>query len=180
MKSRILILIAILGISINSCKKGEEDPFISLRTRDARITAEWKLVSIDENYEHNFTTLGSPVTVIVTTVFDGTEMTVSTTINDETTTETYSFSQNLEIFNDGSYTLKTVENGNTTIKTNLWWWKNTDDNKEGIILEGVGEFDIERLAGDELFLYTEETTTVTTDGVENKVTSYKNLKFDKL
>jgi hypothetical protein len=107
-------------------------------------------------------------------------MTVSTTINDETTTETYSFSQNLEIFNDGSYTLKTVENGNTTIKTNLWWWKNTDDNKEGIILEGVGEFDIERLAGDELFLYTEETTTVTTDGVENKVTSYKNLKFDKL
>ena len=34
-----------------SCKKGDNDPAISLRSRDARLIANWKLVKIDGSWD---------------------------------------------------------------------------------------------------------------------------------
>lgn len=41
---KILATLFIVSLMLNSCKKGEEDPWISIHSRDARITGTWKLV----------------------------------------------------------------------------------------------------------------------------------------
>jgi hypothetical protein len=39
-----LILCAVMAMPmLNSCKKGEEDPFLSLKSRKSRLSGEWKL-----------------------------------------------------------------------------------------------------------------------------------------
>ncbi len=55
MKNRrafVLLLVAIMTATLfEGCfKKGDEDPFISLRSRKARITNKWKVSSFDGNY----------------------------------------------------------------------------------------------------------------------------------
>ncbi|MBN8701671.1 MAG: hypothetical protein J0M08_01275 [Bacteroidetes bacterium] len=51
MKKHILTFVAILGaiVLFDSCKKGENDPFLSLRSRKARVAGEWKLTSGEMN-----------------------------------------------------------------------------------------------------------------------------------
>ena len=41
----LLFIIIIVVFTMSSCKKGEDDPFISFRSRKARITGEWNLKS---------------------------------------------------------------------------------------------------------------------------------------
>lgn len=60
----ILIPLAIM-ITISECKKGEDDPFISLRSRKARVAGEWNI-----SKSISTTTSGNP-TVICTTSYDG-------------------------------------------------------------------------------------------------------------
>lgn len=43
-----VLLLAILALT--ECKKGEDDPAISLRTRKARLEGEWRLVSGNASY----------------------------------------------------------------------------------------------------------------------------------
>ena len=46
MKKSLLALVAISVVAsgtLSSCKKGENDPFLSLRTRKARLVSDWKL-----------------------------------------------------------------------------------------------------------------------------------------
>ena len=56
MKNLILIkMLATLLLSVlffTECRKGEEDPFISLRSRNNRISGKWKLV--EEKYEYEY------------------------------------------------------------------------------------------------------------------------------
>lgn len=40
-----LILLCMAAITLASCKKGDNDPLLSLRTRSARVVGEWKLHS---------------------------------------------------------------------------------------------------------------------------------------
>ena len=82
-KSKKLLIIA-LGVVIisplfQSCKKGEEDPFISLRSRDKRITGTWKLNKIEK------TTITTTTDVDV----DSNGVTLEINTNVETTTTTF-------------------------------------------------------------------------------------------
>ena len=45
MKKNFLFFILSLSICFSSCKKGEDDPSFSLRTRKARIKGDWHLIS---------------------------------------------------------------------------------------------------------------------------------------
>lgn len=60
MKSKIIIGLLILGIilPIASCKKGENDPFLSLRSRKARISGEWELESKESSTSQNIPGMG--------------------------------------------------------------------------------------------------------------------------
>lgn len=46
-KSALLFLLFVIIISGSSCKKGEDDPFISLNSRKARLQGDWRFVSGD-------------------------------------------------------------------------------------------------------------------------------------
>lgn len=41
----VLVAISIASMELSSCKKGEEDPFLSLRSRKSRLTGEWTIQS---------------------------------------------------------------------------------------------------------------------------------------
>ena len=50
------IVFALLSVTILACKKGENDPFLSLSSRKARLAGEWKLTKMDElNVSNNGT-----------------------------------------------------------------------------------------------------------------------------
>ena len=37
-------------VALSGCKRGEDDPMLSLQSRDARVTGEWKLVGMDAEF----------------------------------------------------------------------------------------------------------------------------------
>jgi archaellum component FlaF (FlaF/FlaG flagellin family) len=177
MKRKIyfLALILISGIIFDSCKRGEEDPFISLRSRDNRITADWQL----KTYDKVTSSTNDGITTTTTYSYDGTTLT-KVRVNDQgTTTDTYSFSYELNIIQDGSYVSTVVDNGDKTQTTSNWWWSNTTENKAGIVMEYDGTYLIERLAFDELTLSADEFETNTQDGITDSTRTTFLMTFIK-
>jgi len=64
MYKKQFILISLLSVFVFSeCKKGEEDPLISLRTRKARVVGKWKIKSGTVKHAGDFyyATTGQPI-----------------------------------------------------------------------------------------------------------------------
>jgi hypothetical protein len=57
--TKAVLAILVVASSITACKKGEDDPALSLRSRDSRLTGEWTLVSMEKTV--NGTTASSNV-----------------------------------------------------------------------------------------------------------------------
>lgn len=93
----IALLSIVLSLTYTSCRKGEEDPFLSLRSRDKRIIGTWTLIS------------GSDVTTTSTTTTDYNNK------NSEKTT--VAESETVSIDFDG--TVLTTNESNTTTTTSL-------------------------------------------------------------
>ncbi len=53
---QLLLIVIIIGFILPSCKKGDDDPLISFRSRKARLTGEWKLKDGKEEIINNDTT----------------------------------------------------------------------------------------------------------------------------
>jgi hypothetical protein len=69
MKKVTKSLIALLALAavMPACKKGDEDPSISLRSRKGRVAGEWKVKSFEENTTSTSTYYNSPTFVNTTT-----------------------------------------------------------------------------------------------------------------
>lgn len=142
MKKTLPFLLVILSlIVIPSCKKGEDDPFISFRSRDARITAKWKLV----NYESQSNSSGGSSS---SSVLNGSILTVTNSGG----SYSYSYSEELEINSDGTYNLTTIRDGDISTSTYFWYWLNDSQKKTSIGLGGLGTFKIDKLSHNELIL----------------------------
>ena len=118
-----IVLFTITGIS--SCKKGTDDPVVSLKTRKDRFTNTWTLTK----YEKNGTTQdisGSTYTYIV--------------FNSGTLTQTIEGS----IF---GFPTKSVKDGN-------WEFVNDDEDVKITISNNPTIYNIQRLASKELWLKT--------------------------
>ncbi len=114
----ILFITTILISTFTSCKKGDNDPAISLLSRKARLTAEWELTdwSRTEISGSNFTTY----------YFNGS---ILTTIIGNNTSSTSSYTENLEVLSDGTYSIKTTQvytgnssSTNTYSEDGYWSW----------------------------------------------------------
>lgn len=91
MKKLVLIVItaAIMIPFFNSCKKGEEDPFLSLKSRDKRLQGEWTLKAYDEtsaskevsNVNNNGTASSTEEITSTTVSYDGTKLKTVVTKN---------------------------------------------------------------------------------------------------
>lgn len=124
----VFVAIAIAGMTtVSSCKKGENDPFISLKSRKARITGEWKL---------------SEGTLFSSSTGNGSSYTSTTTYTESTATSngnTYAYTETLTIDKDGTYEVKIMEDGASSTVSGNWFFagkiKEQDlKNKEAIML----------------------------------------------
>lgn len=136
-KASWMVLGAILltGI-ISSCKKGEEDPFLSLRSRKARLVGEWTLKT-------RTLKVISPTYTLTDEYADGQNhsmavhyeagVPVDTQISVNDYAQTYTFEK------DGTYELVTVLHTGKTVEEGVWSFirKSKADglkNKEAILL----------------------------------------------
>jgi hypothetical protein len=144
MKKSFLLGIGIVALvaNLSSCKKGENDPFLSLKSRKSRVVGEWTLSKIvgTETYvdlqdaTNNYTTEISYADGKETTTEKSSGTPFSTVKN---YTMDYSFKK------DGTYTIikTTTTNTTTSVNTLTGTWvfigKNKTDGikkKEGILL----------------------------------------------
>lgn len=106
MKKSILFLAAIGLLAVTpSCKKGENDPALSLASRKARITGEWDVT----NFESTYTSLEDGVTYTSTTSYDGSIQTTTYSWSEDgsttTSTSTRTVNDHSWVINkDGSFT----------------------------------------------------------------------------
>ena len=109
-KVLLVLLVAVFAIpTFQSCKKGENDPSISLRSRKARLVGEWKLSA------------GTIEKKIGNTVYDfsydGTNC-VTTGLISATT----SYTENISIIKDGTFTQTIFDDGKKIVYEGNWYF----------------------------------------------------------
>ena len=141
MKKNLLKFAVILFVSIivfSGCKKGEDDPFISFRSRTARLAGNWKLSSMEVTIAEGAG--GSSNSNHFS--YNGTTMTISENSNGYNSTYSEPFSLNWIINKDGTYNLTSVTNSSVYTESGNWSWLNKNkhidrSNKEAIILSVI-------------------------------------------
>jgi hypothetical protein len=135
-----LLIILVTCISLTCCKVGEDDPFISFRSRDNRLKANWKMSKMENRYEvRTFQPGVNPVTTIVETTFDGYDARVKTTVNGVLATDsTFGMSYLMKIEEDGKLKYETalIQYFFSVKPTGeeSWYWLNTDKKKARVYL----------------------------------------------
>ncbi len=143
-KTLIFALALTLGAGITSCKKGENDPFLSLKSRKARLVGEWTLTAAEE--VETGTQFGFAYTQ--TTSYDGTTATTTYESNGTSTSTTDMYSQTVTINKDGTYsmTYTDTDTGADFTMTDSGNWlfmgKNKASetkNKEGVLFSSTSQ-----------------------------------------
>ena len=143
MKNTVVLLLSALVIagSFSGCKKGENDPFLSLRSRKSRLEGNWVIVK-EEVSEKN---INGSTTEIMQSVYDG-EMKVTTTTTtvgtiSTTVIDTVKYTFNFDIKKDGNYKITAANENKIDIVTTEGTWLflgksklNDLKNKEAILL----------------------------------------------
>ncbi len=141
MKNIVVALIALVSLAvIPSCKKGENDPFISLRSRDARITGKWKIVNFEEISNFN----GS----IHSSILNGSILTETS----NGSSSSYSYSAYWEILADGIFKYTSNIDGELSNGSGNWYWLNDTKKKTKIFINDEEIFVVDRLTNNELIL----------------------------
>lgn len=152
---QLLALLMLTSIVFTGCKRGEEDPAISFKSRDSRIEGEWDLTSYTKETStttENVAATGGENSSIQTSniSYTGTTLTKSGTQNlngDITVYEPESFNYTLAVTfdKDGTYTFEetltskeTIGTKNSESGTGAWMWSNTAKNKTGIQVSVFG------------------------------------------
>lgn len=145
-KIALLMLIAVVFI-LPSCKKGANDPFLSLSSRKARLTGEWTL---KEGQRVETTSTGT-----TTYTYNGSQVTVT----DQYGTSTDTYTEKLTINKDGSFVYEMTQ-GSYNYKIEGGWYFG-GSNKE---LELKDKEQIVMLTTKETYTYGGNTTIYTYTG----------------
>jgi hypothetical protein len=135
-----ICLIALAGIASHSCKKGENDPFLSLHSRKARVVGEWKVThySLSWYQEH-----GDDFNQSTETLDNGTLTTVGTFTDDGNVigpvVNSNKVEWSFEFRRDGSYTEVQTVGGLRKTQKGTWTFMKRNKtnklrNKEAILL----------------------------------------------
>ncbi len=128
------IIILIVLLLFTQCRKGDEDPLISLKSRTARLTGEWLLT---ESEIDGFVTIDSEPTAY-SDHFNGTTRSISFgSFNDF-----YTYRETFIFRKDGSYTRYQTYRGFTFTNDGAWYWAGKSEElelkkKEAIVLTGL-------------------------------------------
>jgi len=117
---RIVVLslyLIVTFVLFNGCRRGEDDPFISFRSRKARVTGKWKMTSYKTTY--NYTESSG----FTTEIFIGNGSTYTfTDLNSYgvNSSKTGTFTYEITFKKDGSYTAQINEDGEITNIEGKW------------------------------------------------------------
>ncbi len=152
----ILMSLVVLFVMpmFNSCRKGENDPGISFRSRDGRLMQEWKLIKVEgseqyQDWENNV--------VILTYSYDGSIYTVSG--GGQSSSMTGSFE--IEFQELGKVYIKETLSGQGVTDvysgTGTWQWLDSDKSQNYLLTNGGqmfggGLYYVDRLAKKEMVL----------------------------
>jgi hypothetical protein len=162
------LLLTAATLTFTSCRKGEEDPAISFRSRDARITETWKLTGQESTTIYDTVTTDKINGTIhgrteIKSSLSGSTFTTTTTsertVAGKTVTNTYTSSGNgntiLTIEKNGKFTWESASgsDGNQTVSETggAWYWVSDTRSKSQISMYGQ-IFDVVGLSGKELIL----------------------------
>lgn len=170
-----MAIAAFAVLLLQSCKKGENDPFLSLKTRDARITGEWELSTSYSESRQSYTYDGTTTTSTSSSVYEnGQEIYKS-----DSYTDTSVYSLVMEINKDGSSTFTYTHEGDIETESGTWYWANNAKNKTGIVING-DDMVIDRLAKDELVLKEDYNSKSTNpDGNNTEYSNVGTMTFTK-
>ena len=164
-------------VAFQGCKKGENDPALSLKSRNARITGTWKLTAKTTESTDTYTMGGTTTIERSSSTYDGNmETTTDVDSDGTTTTNTEFYTREVTINKDGSYS--TISNststyvdpftGETTTSTSSsssdgsWWWLNDTKNKTRIAFDDDAySFEIDQLKNKEMILVYEDNDSYT-------------------
>lgn len=173
-----LVGITALSIGFSGCKKGKDDPAISLKSRDKRIEESWKLTkwtktttnsSTDSTGNYQTTTTynldgSSDLTVTTTTTGGSNGSGTSSNSTSNSTTSISTYSETLDIQKGGTYTMTTTNSSgstthimdttNTDTETNkgFWRWGSDNKNKDQLVLDNDIVYQITKLSSKEMVL----------------------------
>ena len=139
-----LILFAFIITNLASCKKGEDDPFLSVRTRKARVVGDWtvKSGSMIYSYSTQNTSSSDNITFSGIAYTDVSSFTSNNITNSNTTTGTFSYKINF--LKDGSFKMTQVFDGSTYVTDGFWNFTagiGKLKNKEQIVLNVTSQVD---------------------------------------
>ena len=164
MKNTVILLLSALFIagSFSGCKKGENDPFLSLRSRKSRLEGNWVIVK----EEVSETNINGSTTEIMQSVYDG-KMKVTTTTTtagalSTTVIDTVKYTVNFDIKKDGNYKMIAANENKIDIVTTEGTWL------------FLGKSKLNGLKNKEAILLTTTKQVVSSNPVANSV-NYENL-----
>ena len=95
----------VLTANLSSCKKGENDPFLSLKSRKARVTGEWTVTKMEGTYS-NVNSENPLLNSSGTSTYDGTTATGTYTFAGNTTAEDpQTYTQTFTFEKDGTFSM---------------------------------------------------------------------------
>lgn len=137
--AKISMLVVAGLLVFTGCKKGENDPTISLTSRTKRLCQEWELTagSVTSSQKNDMYTANATSTYNGSTVTTSSSITMSGTTT--TSTETHLFTNVIEFVKDGTFEETTNEDGDIEIRKGIWSWlyENQEQelkNKEAVVL----------------------------------------------
>lgn len=123
-QTALIVLFSGIALSFSACKKGADDPFISLRSRTARLTGVWKLT----NEQIKTTTIrNGSVSQTIESTYDGSIWNIVKTVYDKNgnpsvTINKYTASTTWTINKDHSLKLESNWDGDSYKKEGTWIW----------------------------------------------------------
>jgi hypothetical protein len=135
---KILFLITFISITLlNSCKKGENDPFFSIYSRNNRISNNWKLTDIEGTY----TTPNGPVNE----AFSYNEKKLIISNLDGSVIRELSYTLEMTIEKKGNYSYYEIYVNTDNIKienigSGTWKWIKIDKKKDAIQFEDYNSY----------------------------------------
>lgn len=109
-KLLIALLVAVFALpTFNSCKKGENDPGISLNSRKSRLVGEWKLTA--------GTAVENDASTIYNYSYNGSTCVVSGSGN-----ASWSYTESMSIKKDGTFILTIFDDGDQSVLEGNWYF----------------------------------------------------------
>ncbi len=132
---KLIVLIAITSIVFNSCRKGEDDPFLSLQSRTKRLSGSWKLSGVDFILKENSSSNHSTSHMI----YNNGVIIITDSDDNSADIDSIKYTQYLNIDKNGTFNQRYYSDTDTSDIEGNWTWlgKNKElglKNKEAFIL----------------------------------------------